>query len=460
MSTAKQEIKSGDFAGPALRPGDDGYDAETLGYNLTLTHHPALVVGATSVSDVVAAVRHARDHGLAVAVQATGHGVAVPADGAVLINTRRLTGVWIDPATRTARVEAGTTWARVVRDAALHGLAPLNGSAPGVGVVGYVLGGGLAMLGREYGFAADHVRAIDLVTADGGGGGNGSGSPPVRHVTAETEPDLFWAVRGAKGNFGVAVSVALELVPVASLYGGGLYFGADDAAAVLRAYRDWVRDVPEAMGSSVMMIRLPDLPALPEPVRGKYVCHVRIAYTGRAADGERMIAPLRAAGRPIMDTVRVMPYREVGSIHHEPTVPVPFSSQVSLLRELDVDAVLAIGGPDAGTPHFVELRHLGGAMSRPPAIANAVGGRDAAFTLYTGAVGATAELRAAHTASHARVRPSATGGTLYNFLGTEATAADVERAFTPEAFARLRTLKRRYDPDNVFRINHNIPPAA
>jgi FAD/FMN-containing dehydrogenase len=453
--TSKHEIKSGDFAGPVFRPGDDGFEAETHGYNLTLAHHPALVVGATCAADVVAAVRHAREHGLAVAVQATGHGVAVPADGAVLINTRRMTGVWIDPATRTARVDAGTTWARVVRDAALHGLAPLSGSAPGVGVIGYVLGGGLPLLGREHGFAADHVRAIDLVTADSGGGG-----APVRPITAETEPDLFWAVRGAKSNFGVAVSVAIELMPIARLYGGGLYFGASDTAAVVRAYRDWVGGVPEAMASSVMMIRLPDLPALPPPLRGKYVCHVRIAYTGGTADGERLIAPLRAAGRTIMDTVREMPYRDVGSIHHEPTVPVPFSSQVSLLRELDVDAVLAIGGPDAGTPHFTEVRHLGGAMSRPPAVANAIGNRDAAFCLYTGAVGATPELRAAHAASHARVRASATGGTLYNFLGTEATAADIERAFTPEAFARLRTLKRRHDPDNVFRINHNIPPAA
>jgi hypothetical protein len=442
--------------GPALRPGDPGFDDERAGYNQIVEHHPAAVVGASCASDVTAAVAYARDHGLPVAIQATGHGVSIPADGAVLINTSRMAGVRVDPAARTARVEAGVRSRKLVHEATAHDLAPLNGSAPDVGVVSYTLGGGVAMLGRRYGYAADHVRELDVVTADG----------QLRTVSAQREPDLFWALRGGKGNFGVVVSMEIDLVPVARLYGGGLWFDAAHAPAALHAYADWVASVPDAMGSSVLLIRLPDLPAVPPALRGRYIAHVRIAYAGSAEDGARWVEPLLRAAPAFRDTVRDMPYREVGTIHDEPTTPVPFYARNTALARLDRDAVAAllrVAGPDAGAPYLVELRHLGGALGRPGPAPSAVGRRDGQFSLYSGSVvapGGLGAARVAHRGLHDALRPWSTGGVCLNFLsGPDVTAEELSSAYTPEVYARLRELKRRYDPDNLFRVNHNLPAS-
>jgi UDP-N-acetylenolpyruvoylglucosamine reductase len=443
-------------SGPVLQPMDEGFDAEISGYNTLVVHQPALVVGATGAADVVAAVRFAAERKMPVAVQATGHGPSIPADGAVFINTKRMRGVRIDPTERTARIEAGVRWGQVVHEASEHGLAPLNGSAPDVGVISYVLGGGVPMLGRRFGYAADHVRQIDVVTADG----------QLVQVSAEREPDLFWALRGGKGNHGVVVSLELDLVPVARLYGGGMYFDAEATPAVMQAYRAWTETVPEEMGSSVLLIKLPDIPDVPAPIRGRYVCHVRFAWSGPIEEGEGWVRPFREVGRPLMDDVRDMPYREVGSIHHEPTVPVPFLARNTMLRALDESAVkslLAVAGPSMDPPYLVELRHFGGALSRPARVPNAIGRRDATFSLYSGSVvrpGTYDALRAAQETLHERLRPWATGGVCANFLTGPAVTTDVLRsAYLPTDFERLVALKKRYDPDNVFRINHNIAPA-
>jgi len=442
--------------GPVLRPGDEGFDTERSGYNQIVEHHPALVVGATGAADVIAAVRFAGDRDMAVAVLATGHGVSVPADEAVLVNTRRMAGVRVDPARRVARLEAGVRSRQLVHEAAAHGLAPLNGSASDVGAVSYVLGGGIPMLGRRFGYAADHVREMDVVTADG----------QLRTVAVDQEPDLFWALRGGRGNFGVVVSMETELVPLTRLYGGGLWFGAGVTADALHAYSDWVGDVPDEMGSSVLLIRLPDVPGIPDELRGRYVAHVRIAFSGPLAEGDHWVRPLREAAPTLLDTVRDMPYREVGTIHDEPTMPVPFQSRNSMLARLDhaaVDTVLRVAGPEANAPYLVELRHFGGALARPAAVPNAMGRRDGAFCVYSGAVVAPGELdamRAAQAALHRELSPWATGGVCLNFLtGPDVTPEELRSAYLPADFARLAELKRRYDPENLFRINHNIPPA-
>lgn len=442
--------------GPVLEPGAEGFDAEVSGYNLLVAHRPALVVGATGPADVLAAVRFAAERQLPVAVQATGHGPSVPADGAVFINTRRMSSVRVVPAERTARIEAGVRWGQVVHEAAAHGLAPLNGSSPEVGAVSYVLGGGVPMLGRRFGYAADHVRQLDVITADG----------QLRHVSADCEPDLFWALRGGKGNHGIVASLEIDLVPIERLYGGGMYFPAEATADVLQAYRAWVATVPEEMGSSLLLIQMPDLPAVPPPIRGRYVSHLRFAWSGPIAEGERWVRPFRDLARPLIDSVRDMPYREVGSIHHEPTNPVPFLGKNSLLGPLDegaIDALLEVSGPAAEPPYFVELRHFGGALSRPPRIPNAIGRRDAEFSLYSGSVVSPeryASLRSAHETLHARLAPWGTGAVCVNFLsGPEVTTEILRSAYLPEDFARLTALKKRYDPENMFRINHNIVPA-
>lgn len=443
--------------GAVFRPGDEGYDEERRGFNLAVDHHPALVVGATRAEDVVAAVRYAAEAGLGVGVQATGHGPAVPADGQLLISTRRMVGVRVDPVARTATVDAGTRWVDVVAAAAPYGLAPLNGSSADVGAVGYLLGGGLAVLGRRFGYAADHVRRFEVVTADG----------ELRGVSPESEPDLFWALRGGKGNFGVVTSMEIELFPVATLYGGGLYFDADTAAAALHAYREWTGTVSEEMSSSVMLTRFPDLPEVPDPLRDRYVAHVWIAWSGPVAEGERWVQPLRAAGPVLLDTVAEMPYREGSTVHHEPTTPLPTYDRNTALGAVDsaaVDTILELAGPEADAPFLLELRHHGGAYARPPEVPNAVAGRDAAFLLFSVSVldpDRIAEIRGSHDTLHRRMHPWSTGGVFLNFLGIHDTGVEsVRSAYRTADYERLTAVKAAHDPGNLFRINHNIPPAA
>jgi FAD/FMN-containing dehydrogenase len=445
----------GSFSGPVFRPGDDGYDIERAGFNLTVDHRPELIVGATGAEDVVAAVKYASARGLAVAVLTTGHGPAVSGDGQVLVNTRRMSQVLVDPSARTARVGGGVRWHQVLPQTVPHGLAPLNGSSPNVGVVGYTLGGGVGPLGRSYGFAADRVRRVDIVTADG----------QLRQVTADSEPELFWAVRGGKGNFGVVVGLEFELVPVSRLYGGGLFFPAEAAAEVLHAYSRWVPMVPEEMSSSVLLVEFPPVPEIPEPLRGKYITNVRLAYTGSAEDGERLVQPLRGIGSAILDTLGELPYTEVGGIYNDPTDPAPAYDSSVALHTLDagaVDTILSLAGPGAGSALILELRQLGGAYARPSAVPSAVGGRDAEHVLFAAAIlqpGQEDATRRAHEELHERMRPWATGGTIYNFAGVgDADPERVKLAFTPADYARLAKAKAVYDPANMFRINFNIPP--
>ena len=436
--------------GPVLRPGDDGYDEERSGFQTARRHRPAVIVGATGADDVRAAVAFAAARGLPVAVQATGHGLSVPADGGVLISTRRMTGVRVDAAGRTAWIEAGVRWDQVVQEAAPYGLAPLNGSAPHTGAVGYILGGGLGVLARRYGYAADHVHQIDVVTADA----------RLRHVTADGDPDLFWALRGGRDNFGVVTGMRIGLVPVSRLYGGGLFFPADLAADVLRAFAEWTPALPDEMTASVGMIPYPDLPMIPEPLRGRHVTHVRVAHLGDAAAGERLVAPLRAVGPRLMDTLTEMPYAESGSIYNDPTQPHAYSGTNLMLSRLDADAtrtVLDLAGPDAPVPCVVDLRHLGGALARTPEATSAVGHRDAAYLLRVLSAADSAEERAAHGRVFAAMKPWATGGRSLNFIYDD--PAQVRAAYEPDAYIRLTELKAAYDPANVFRFNHNIPPA-
>jgi FAD/FMN-containing dehydrogenase len=440
-----------------LTIGDPGYDTERTGYNLAVDHKPEVVVPAASVDDVVEAIRYATARGLGVAVQATGHGPSRSADGAVLINTSRMDGITIDPVARTARVEAGVRGGALVRAAAEHALAPLGGSSPEVGVVSYHLGGGIGMLGRSLGWAVDHVRALEVVTADG----------VLRRATATEETELFWALRGGgKGTLGVVVAIEIDLHPVARLYGGGMHFAAADASRVLTTWADWSRTAPEAMGSSVLLIRMPDLPVLPAALRGRYVVHVRFAFTGSAADGKRLVQPFRDLG-PVTDTVAEMPYSAVGSIHAEPTSPVPFHARNTMLASFDAAAVAELlrhAGPDSDAPYLVELRLMGGALARPGAVPSALARRDGEFVLYAGAVAEPDRAPAVHAAYDrlfAALAPWSTGGVCVNFLsGPDVTAAQLATGYVPADVARLAAVKRAVDPDDMFRFHHGRAVAA
>jgi FAD/FMN-containing dehydrogenase len=441
--------------GPVLTPGDKGYDDETAGYQTIAKRAPQVVVGATGQDDVRSAVAFAVARSLPVAVQGTGHGLA-PMEGGLLITTRRMTGVSIDAEARTARIEAGATWAQVVELASPYGLAPLSGSAPGVCAVSYLLGGGLGIMARQYGYGADHVLAINVVTADGA----------LRHVTAEEDPDLFWALRGGQGNFGVATDVEVELMPVEKIYGGGLFFDAAQAEDVINTWQQWCDTVPEEMTSSLAMVPFPDIPVLPPPLRGKHVVHIRIAYIGDAESGEKLIKPLRAIGPTIMEGVREMPYSDSGTISNDPTDPAPYIASNAMLSGLDetaVSALLDVAGPGrSAVPLIAEFRQLGGALSRQPAVPNAVGHRDAAYAVGTLTILRSGDPDTAY-AAHAELGKALapwTVGRCLNFTYGSTTPEEVATAYDPADYRRLTELKARFDPDNVFRLNHNIPPTT
>ncbi|GAA4258520.1 FAD-binding oxidoreductase [Dactylosporangium darangshiense] len=430
-------------AGPVFVPGDEGYAAEVASWNVAHRHEPLAVVGATSAQDVAAAVRWAGAHGLPVAVQATGHGAVRPVTGGLLISTRRMSTVSVDPAARTARVGAGARWSQVVEAAAVHGLAPLNGSSSHVGVVGYTLGGGAGPLGRRYGFAADHVRCVEIVTADGA----------LRTVDADHEADLFWAVRGGKGNFGVVTEIEFGLFEVPGFFGGGIYFPGTHAAEVLHAYRAWSAGLPEEMSSSVALLRLPPLPQLPEPLRGAYVAHLRVAYLGTPEDGDKLLAPMRAAAPALIDDVSWLPYSAVDAVHRDPVDPMPSRDRGVLLGELTartVEHVLEVAGPQVDVPLImVEVRHLGGAFARPPAVPNAVSGRGAQYSLFVIGPGLP-ELTPVVDAVTDRVLAVETmPGGLINFSGHAGPEALLAN-WAPADRDRLLRIKHSYDPTNVF----------
>lgn len=433
-----------------LIPNDPDYDIARRGYNLAIEHNPETIALATTSEDVIAAVCEANRRGLGVAVLATGHGPSLPADGQLLINTSGMNGITIDPVGRRARVEAGVRGGALVRAAAAHRLAPLAGSSPEVGVVSYHLGGGLGLLGRSLGWAVDHVRTIEVVTADG----------VLRRATATEHPDLFWALRGGgRGTLGVVVALEIDLHPITHVYGGGMHFAADTVEQAVMAWAEWTRTVPETMASSVLLIRMPDLASLPHALRGRYVAHLRFAFTGSVAEGTRLVAPFRALD-PVTDTVTKMPYSKLGAIHAEPTTPVPFHARNRVLRTIDAATVRELmrhAGQDAEARYLVELRHTGGALNRPGKTPSALGRRDGEFVLYVGAAAWPSEvpdLQAAYDQLLGAVEPWTTGGVCVNFLsGPDVTNDELATGYLPHDFRRLQAIKRSVDPDNMFRTH-------
>jgi FAD/FMN-containing dehydrogenase len=439
-------------SGPVLVAGDEELAAEVATWNVAVRHTPAVAVGATCAADVAAAVSWAVAHGLRVAVQATGHGPVRDAAGSMMITTRRMQGVRIDPERRTARVEAGVKWQRVLEAAAEFGLAGPSGSSSDVGVVGYTLGGGLGPLGRRHGFAADLVTAVEMVTADG----------RLRRVTAGSEPELFWAVRGGKGNFGVVTALEMDLVPVDGLHAGGVFFAGADAGPVLRAFRSWAPALPEEVSTSIAVLRLPDLEFVPPPLRRQTVVHLRYAYAGPDLDlGERLVEPMRAAGRVLIDSIGRIRSTELDSIHMDPVAPMPSWERSMLLAELTEDAVealLAVAGPQVELPLLlVDLRLLGGRLARQPAVPNAVAGRDAAFAVLLVGPGVP-ELAQVVPAAAQRVldalRPWRSPGCIVNFLGAVSGPDEVAAAYPPATIERLRRVKAAVDPAGVFSFGH------
>lgn len=440
-----------ELAGPAAagrvwHEGDAGFDVEVAGFNAAVRHRPHVVVGAASPDDVAAAVRYARARGLRVAVQSTGHGASAAVEGGVLVTTSRLDGLEIDPVARTAAVEAGVRWSAVLDAAAAHGLTAVTGSAPSVGVVGLLLGGGAGPLGRTLGFASDRIRSLRIVTADG----------ELRDVDAVRDPELFWALRGGKRGLGIVTSVTLDLVELDELIGGCLWFAAPDAERVVAAWAEESRDLPDTVTTSVAMLRLPPLPELPEPLRGQFVVQVRVAVVGDDDGG--FVERMRALAPRIVDTVGLMPARAIGDIHGDPSEPMPVWEGGALLAGFDERAATALvqaAGPQHQLPlAVVEIRRLGGRLRHAPEGGDAVGGRDAEYSLFI--VGAPV-LELIDTVVPlvgggviAALRPWASGGTQANFHGAITADNPEARAWPEPVYARIQEIRRRVDPAGVF----------
>ncbi|MEU1037230.1 FAD-binding protein [Streptomyces sp. NPDC005907] len=423
-----------------LRPGDAGYEDELAGFQTGFTQRPAVVFAAAGADDVVAAVRHAAAAGLPVGVQATGHGLPGDSQGGVLVTTRRMAGVTVDARARTARVEAGVRWADVIAAAGPSGLAPLNGSAPGVGAVSYTLGGGLGILAREFGYAADHVGSLDVVTGDG----------RLRRVTRASDPGLYWALLGGGHRLGIVTALETELVPVTRLYGGSLSFDGSevDPASALRAYEHWTRTVPDGLTSSFAAVPYPDVPGVPPRLRGRYAVSVRVAHPGPAAEGEQLVAPLREIGPALTDSLREMPYSESHTIHGDPDFPHTYYGDNAVLRELDVDAVaalLALTGPRAPVMCVVQINHLGGALARPAP--NSVPHRAGRFLVRLLAMADRTRARALLDPAFALLEPWTTGR-MRNFAFGAGDRPD--GLYDPGTRERLAGLKSVYDPANLF----------
>ncbi|GAA0282618.1 FAD-binding oxidoreductase [Cryptosporangium japonicum] len=442
-------------AGRVLRPGAPGYAELATPWNVAVRSEPIAVVEALTADDVVAAVRFARRSGLEVSVQATGHGAVATRRPSLLVHTGRLNELEIR-GDGTARADAGVRWAQVLEVGAPLGLAGLAGSAPNVGVVGYLTGGGIGPVVRTYGVSSDRVTAFDVVTGDG----------ELRRATPTENPALFWGLRGGKGTLGIVTAVEFELVELAELYGGCVYFDATDASAVLRAWARWTEDLPEQATTSVALLRMPPMPGIPEPLAGRFALALRFAWVGDPARGEEVVAPMLTRGNIVLGRMGPLPYAAIGAIHADPVDPMPVTETAGLLRSLPADAVdtvLALAGPDAECPQvIVELRHLGGAYARPSAHPSAFDHRDAAYTVQTIGLGVPPVVDAAngHGAAllHA-LAPWTTGGCLPNFaVSTE--PADVARKYGAETLTRLATLATTYDPDGVIAAAQPVHAAC
>jgi FAD binding domain len=328
------------IAGQVFVLGQAGYDQARQAWNLAVDERPSVVVVAELASDVVKAVRYARAHGMRIAPQGTGHGAAPlePLDGAMLLRTTRMRQVDIDPATRTARAEAGAVWQDLIVPAAEHGLAGLAGSSPSVGVTGYTLGGGLGWLARRYGLAANSVTAAELVTPRG----------DLVRADAGHEPDLFWAVRGG-GGVGVVTALEMQLYPVRELYAGGLFFPIQRAAEVLHAWREWTATAPDDVTSICHILRLPPLPALPEPLRGRAFAILEAACLGDAGTGAELIQPLRRLG-PELDTFAMIPASALGQLNMDPIQPASGEGDGAFLADFPAAAIDALSPWPGRTP--------------------------------------------------------------------------------------------------------------
>jgi hypothetical protein len=438
-----------------VHPGDDGWDAARLAWNLAVDQRPAAVAFPETPEDVVAVVDYARTRGLRVAPQGTGHNAAAirSLERTVLVKTSRMRQVVVDPSARTAWVGAGALWADVATAANEYGLAALSGSSPDVGAVGYTLGGGVSWLVRTHGLSCNNVRSIDVVTADG----------RLVRASHDVEPELFWALRGGGGSFGIVTGMELELFPITEVFAGAMFWPMEQATEVMHTWRKLTLGFPEAMTSVARVLQLPPIPDVPEPLRGRAFTVVEAIFLGDAEEGSRLLDPLRAL-QPEIDTLAMIPPVELLRLHMDPEQPVPAIGDGRLFRTFPseaIDALLAVAGPGTDSPLLtLEVRHIGGAARRPAAGHGALAVLDGDYMSFGAGIPMTPELGVAIQARiDALDHVLAPWSADTTYLNVVEHPADSSSFYPPETYARLRAAKRTYDPDELFLANHPIPPA-
>jgi FAD/FMN-containing dehydrogenase len=445
------------LTGHVVLPGDADWDEARSAFNLLLDQHPAAVAFPADAHDVAAAVAYARDAGLRVAPQATAHNQG-PLGGmkdTLLLNVRALQEVRVDPGARRVRVGAGVKWDRVAPRLSAHGLAGLHGSSPDVGIAGYSLGGGMGWLARKHGLQANAVTAIEIVTADG----------ELVRADADHHRDLFWALRGGGGNFGVVTAIEFAVHPVDELYAGAMFFPFERSSEVLHTWSALLPTLPDELMSWASLIHFPPIPDVPAFARGRSFAVVMAAYLGTESDGRSLLRPLRDLG-PARDTFAMVPPVVLGDLAMDPLDPLPIHLTHQLLDALPpetIDELIAKVGPGSGrgeTVTLLQFRHMGGALARetPGAGARATLPGEVSM-MALGVVldeAADAAVRSALADIGAAVLPHQAG----HYPNFVEEPADASRFFEPHVWDRLREIKALYDPGDLFAGNHHIPPAV
>jgi hypothetical protein len=466
MSTSATQIKldetavgelEGSFRGQLVRSGDADYDEHRAIWNGSIDRFPALIARCAGVADVIAAVGFARRAGLTVAVRGGGHsfpGLSV-CDGGLVIDLSLMKGIRVDPEARTARVQAGVLWGELDRETQAFGLATTGGIVTHTGVAGLTLGGGIGWLQRKYGLTIDQLISVDMVTADG----------EFVKASATENSELFWGLRGGGGNFGIVTEFEFRLHPVGPIvHAGPVFWPIEKSPDVLRFYREWIAEAPDELMTIVIHRRAPALPFVPQELHGELVVVVASCYAGPVEEAEKVARPLKAFGSPVLDLCEPKAYVDHQGMF-DPSYPHGWwyyirACDVAELSDdvidVTVEHAMRIRSPLGGFP----IWQLGGAVARVGEDETAFNGRGAGHTFNISAVTEAAEgfdeEREWSRNFWSALEPHHTS-VYVNFLMEEGEER-VREAYGAAKYDRLKALKRRYDPDNFFRLNQNIPP--
>lgn len=434
-----------------LKPQSDDYDRNRGAFNVLLRQEPAAIVTPRTPGDVIDAIEYAKAEDLRIGAQRTGHAAEPLGDlgDTVLVRTTALNTVSIDAERRIARVGSGALWGDLVPKASEIGLAACHGSSPTVGIVGYSLGGGVGWYGRKHGLQCNRVTAVELVDASG----------TERRVDATSDPELFWALRGAGGDFGIVTALEFELLPVSEVFAGALFFPLERAGEVFHAWHELTRTAPDEVTSVARVLNFPPLPEIPEPMRGNSFAVVEAVALLPAAEATEVLAPLRDLGAT-MDTFTAQPPAGISGLHMDPPEPSPYVGRGMLLSDLPdegIDALIDAVGPGSGTQLLsVEMRHDGGAMSRDGVDHGAMSSLPGEFLLFGVNIVPVPEAMAPSKtwlgAMVDAMRPWDAG----RYLNFSDEIEDIAVAFPPDTVERLRAAKSKYDPENLFHANHPV----